>query len=569
MFKKEKIIEYKTCEWTWEDFPIYEKDLEMLDKLSPVIWWKKFYLLTPNLSPKAREINRLMFRNERKFYNIELENWKKEITTIHPLMRKNIVNIEEFNNYDFTTQWLDYSWEFFKDFKELLFSSPNASRLVAWMENSPYCNQEADDKNCHLNAGWHENEDSLYNTFAVKSKDVIDNYWVFKSENVYDSINIFDSSKVFFSNQIKNSFQVYFWYDLIWCQNVIFWNNLENKNYIYKNKQYSKEEWLNIKNDFLDKLKDYKKIEELKKEYNEFLEKTWKKEKFIIWSENVSWNIIRNSKNSFSSLYSEENENVRYINIAWNTKNSMDINSFAIWDKLYNVASWYNVFNSFFCASNLCCQNWFYNFSVDSIKFAFWCFWFWLKNKSYLILNKKYTKEEWEKTVVKIIEELKEKWIWWDFLNPELSPYPYNDSVAYEYYPIKKSIYLKDNKKINEKIENENWIWKVYILESDKFISKAIIHFWWERKINTFWRTKETEINISELVEKITFDKIPEIENIDESIINKVIICKKTKRPFRITKKELEFYKKYLIPIPRLHYDERHQNIINKKGIIK
>jgi hypothetical protein len=33
----EKIVEWRKCKWTGEDFPIFEKDIEMLKKLSPMI----------------------------------------------------------------------------------------------------------------------------------------------------------------------------------------------------------------------------------------------------------------------------------------------------------------------------------------------------------------------------------------------------------------------------------------------------------------------------------------------------------------------------------------------------
>lgn len=562
----EKIIETKVCKWTWEKFNIYEKDLEILEKLSPVIWWQKFLLPTPNLSPKAREINRLMFRNERNFYKIKTENWKSEISTIHPDMRKRIIDIENFNNYDFTKEWIDYTWNFLEDFRKLILKSPNQSRLIANMENSPYCNQEANNKNCYLNAWWFENEDSMYNTFATVSKDVVDNYWVFNSSIVYDSINIFSSSKVFFSTEVKDSYNCYFSYDLVWCQNVIFWSSLENKNYVFKNEVLSKEKWEEKYKEFKDKLKTRKWLNELKKEFEDFLKKAWKKEVFIESSENTYWNIIINSKSSFEVLYWNKNENIRYANIVWEVNDSMDINSFAYWDKVYNCASSGFVKSSISSSHIIYSDNIFYSFWVDSINHAFWCLWFWLKNKSYLILNKKYEKEEWEKIVQKIILELQEKWLWWKFLSPDLSPFPYNDTVAMEYYPIKKIMILEWNNIVSEKINSEDGIWTVYILEKDKFISKAIIDFWWVEKIHTYWRTKEIEVDIPKNMEKILWNEIPEIDTIDESILNKAIICEKSKRPFRIVKKELEFYKKYSLPIPSLHYNERHLNRIKMKS---
>jgi len=31
----EKVLEYRICQWTGEKFPIFEKDVEMIKKLSP------------------------------------------------------------------------------------------------------------------------------------------------------------------------------------------------------------------------------------------------------------------------------------------------------------------------------------------------------------------------------------------------------------------------------------------------------------------------------------------------------------------------------------------------------
>ncbi len=101
---------------------------------------------------------------------------------------------------------------------------------------------------------------------------------------------------------------------------------------------------------------------------------------------------------------------------------------------------------------------------------------------------------------------------------------------------------------------------------SDKFISNAIIDFWWTQKIKTKWRTKETEININDYNNILDIDAYTNIDEIDNNILEKVLICKISKRPFRIVKKELEFYKKYEIAIPNIHYDERHKNRINKKN---
>ncbi|MDP2670454.1 MAG: hypothetical protein Q8O99_06085 [bacterium] len=45
----------------------------------------------------------------------------------------------------------------------------------------------------------------------------------------------------------------------------------------------------------------------------------------------------------------------------------------------------------------------------------------------------------------------------------------------------------------------------------------------------------------------------------DDSIINKIILCEVSQKPFRIIKQELEFYRKHDLPLPRKHPELRHQ----------
>jgi hypothetical protein len=54
--------------------------------------------------------------------------------------------------------------------------------------------------------------------------------------------------------------------------------------------------------------------------------------------------------------------------------------------------------------------------------------------------------------------------------------------------------------------------------------------------------------------------KLPDaIDDVPDDILNWAIECEATKRPFRIIKQELDFYRKMKLPIPHLHPDERHR----------
>ena len=59
------------------------------------------------------------------------------------------------------------------------------------------------------------------------------------------------------------------------------------------------------------------------------------------------------------------------------------------------------------------------------------------------------------------------------------------------------------------------------------------------------------------------------IKDVDESILNQVIECEVSKRAFRITQSEYQFYKQMNIPLPRLHPDERNKNRLKKQNPMK
>ena len=61
-----------------------------------------------------------------------------------------------------------------------------------------------------------------------------------------------------------------------------------------------------------------------------------------------------------------------------------------------------------------------------------------LRHKKYCILNKQYTKEEYEKMVAKIIQHMQQTGEWGEFFPKELSPFAYNETIAYEYFPLEK-----------------------------------------------------------------------------------------------------------------------------------
>ena len=63
-----------------------------------------------------------------------------------------------------------------------------------------------------------------------------------------------------------------------------------------------------------------------------------------------------------------------------------------------------------------------------------------MKRNSFCILNKQYSESEYHARCSKIVEHMQETGEWGRFFPASISPFPYNTSVAFEYYPLEKEV---------------------------------------------------------------------------------------------------------------------------------
>jgi hypothetical protein len=154
-----------------------------------------------------------------------------------------------------------------------------------------------------------------------------------------------------------------------------------------------------------------------------------------------------------------------------------------------------------------------------------------LRHKEYCIFNKQYEKAEYEALVAKIIEQIQKACERGEFFSPSLSPFGYNESMAQESFPLKKS----------DLPTQHGYKWSNY----------------------------STDPKLPENAELLHPATIPEEERKalvnDDSILKKVIICEESQRPFTIQKLELAFYRKMSLPLPKLHPDIRHEKRMKQR----
>jgi len=145
----------------------------------------------------------------------------------------------------------------------------------------------------------------------------------------------------------------------------------------------------------------------------------------------------------------------------------------------------------------------------------------------YCILNKQYTKEEFEKLRAEIIEKMKREGIYGNFFPKELSPFGYNESSAMDEFPLEKEEALS-------------------------------LGFKWEDTPRGTYG-KET-------VDWKTFpDSILELPK-DFNVSREVFVCTECKKNYRIIEDELGFYRRMQIPIPRNCPECRHVRRFTNRG---
>jgi len=520
---KEKTIQTKQCKKCNSNFDITDKDLEFYKKVSPVFNWEKIQIPSPTLCPDCRQQRRLSFRNERNLYKRKCDATGKNIISIYsPDKEYKVYDLKFYlsDNWDALDYWTDFNFKknVFSQFNDLLKQVPRIPFFQSQNENSEYSNWAQKNRNCYMIFVSDYNEKCYYTNWVWYSTNALDCLWVNKSENCYQCIDCEKSYKCFYSQ------------DLVDCNNCYNCKWLIWKSFHIENKKYSKEEYL----EKISLIKDKKII-------------SWEKVLYFhwFWIENSTWDFLKNSKNSKNCFDSQELENTSNITYWVSIKDCQDW--YVVVDesnKCYEVISSINCSNTLFWYTTWYNSDCYYTDTCQNSKNLFWCTW--LRNKQYCILNKQYTKEEYNELVPKIIEKMKQDWEWWEFFPSSMSPFWYNETVAQEYFPISRDVALQHLENNQNKQESDK--------DSDRDV--AMLHLYDNKPIFNWSDYEPPKPNVEKI---ISADRLPDnIEDIPDDILNWAIECEITKKPFRIIKQELEFYRKHNLPVPRRHPDQRH-----------
>jgi hypothetical protein len=514
------------------------------------LFYEKIKVPPPTWCPECRMIRRLIWRNERSLYKKESDFTGKSIfsgyspDSLFKIYEDRIWNSDEWDPKEMGREY-DFSRPFIEQFMELHKSVPRPAIAVIDMVNSDYCNNATEGKNCYLLFSFAYCEDCMYGSRFSYCKDSLDSLFINKSEFVYESFQIDGSSHVFYSSLCKDSINVYFSKNLKNCQNCFGCVNLNNKNYCIFNEQYTKDEYSKKINEFA--IGSYSSVQEIKKQIKEFWLKFPNKFMSGISNYEVSGEYINNSKNVKKSYNVNGGEDIKYSQFLY-VPSSRDIYDTTLYgdnsENIYeSVHVGLNISNFLFCTDSwTSLSNISYCVYCTSSSDLFGCVG--IRKGQYMILNRQYTKSEYEELVPKIIRHMSDMpyidskgriYKYGEFFPSELSPFAYNETIAQEYYPLTKEQAIQQGYK---------------------------------------WKDKEERNYTIDIHTEDIPDSITDIE--DQDILNKVIECshkgtcnQQCTEAFKIIPEELSFYRRMNLPLPHLCPNCRHYERLAQRNPMK
>lgn len=506
----------QTCRQCLTAFDITDADLAFLDKVSPVFNGKKEAIPPPTHCPDCRLQRRLAFRNQIYVFSRTssfsgkpiFSMWPEEV--VFPVYDNDEWWGDGWDAMDYTRPF-DFNQPFFSQFNALRTVVPHVSRSVTNIQNSDYCNNAGEIKNCYMVFNTTGGEDGMYCEMMNSARDCIDCTRVPNAELCYDCSACGGSYNIQSSQGALNCSDSFFLHDCVACKHCFGCVNIMRREYCIFNEQKTKEEYEMFLRSI--DLQSYEQREAMRQRFEQFVLSLPRPELKVFQSEDASGNYISNCKDTHDSFWMRNTESVKYC---YNLGDAKDCQDYSVWgDKaelLYEcVSCGINATHLLFCyevmngTSNMSyCQ------TCVGCHDCFGCMG--LRKKQYCIFNQQYSKEEYERLVPQIIEHMRSTGEWGEFFPITRETGPYNYSLAQRYFPLTR-----------EEAESRGLQWHEHqIPEAAQAIEASQLS-----------------------------DRLPPT---DDPIIVK---SARSGRPFKITSREIKRYRQLNVPLPRLTYDER------------
>lgn len=527
----------RICENCKAEFTLDTGDFAVFEKMN---------VPPPTWCPPCRFQRRLLFLNNRELYKRVCGLCGKSMVTMYaPESRAKVYC----NHCWWSDRWdgaeyardYDPSRPFLEQVRELYEATPqmaletNQPTLV----NSDYVNHSATAKNCYLIFGADECENVLYSELMLHNKDSMDSTMFSFSELCYGLVICGKCFRAFFSEDCESCHNIYFSKDCAGCSDCFGCVGLRNKRYHIWNQPYSKEAYQERLKEM--KINSYRALAELKKKAQDFWLSHPRRFTHALRNANVTGEYVYESKNS-KDIYDvavgiEDSRYTQLLTMS-GTKDACD---YTLWgngvQRVYEVMvageGVDNIKFSFQIWPNA--HDIEYSTTVMSSSNMFGCAN--IRNKQYCILNKEYTKADYEALRERIIRDMNERpymdrigrrYPYGEFFPPEFSLFGYNETYAADFFPL------------------------------DRAAAEQKGFSWYEAKPSAHVPARKAA------------DLPDTIAETDDAVLQELVGCADCGKAFRIISAELAFLRRFDLPAPRqcpnCRYKERWRRI-NMPGL--
>jgi hypothetical protein len=247
----------------------------------------------------------------------------------------------------------------------------------------------------------------------------------------------------------------------------------------------------------------------------------------LINTENSSGVYLKNCSNAYQCFFSEGIQDCGYVFQGFNSRDCWQ--GIAIDSELSYRSLAVGSYNDLFSYVNVGGSSNLYSFGLmNSCSHCFGCVA--LKGKSYCVLNRQYSKEEYLELTPRIAAYMQATGEWGEYFPPALSPHSYRCSVACEFCaPLEPSELKRRGYRLDEVEEPDS---------------------------------HPEALSTSSLPEHVR-DLKP------EELLGKHFKCSLSGRAFNFQRRELDFYIKHNLPLPTRCWRERIRELIAKRPLIE
>lgn len=527
----------RTCIHCGTPFEITQSDLAFYEAIAPTFAGKKYPIPPPTHCPNCRQQRRVAMANQLNLFERKCDlTGATIISNFHPGSPYKVYRSEDW----YSDRWdpmayrrdFDFSRPFFEQFQELSLAVPRPQlhKAFEFDENADYTNYAGRNKNCYLIFDSEDNRDCYYCYSINATESCMECFRIRTGELLYWCIDCVQCYRCSFAQDSENCSDCVFIKNCIGCKHCLMCSNLRNKEHYVENKPVSKEQF----EKFRALLSSASSLQSAKERFEKLKLEYPQKYMHGVQNEDVTGDYLTNCKHATHCFDSPDLWDCKYVYQAFGwLRNCMDIQETGEGERMFEAAfCGYKTFNLNFCVHSLGGQtDMYYCMHSPHSRNLFGCVG--CRHKEYCVFNKQYSKDAYEKLIARIIEHMQKTGEWGQFFPVGLSVFPYNLTLAQDYFPLPR-----------EDVQKNKWQWF-----DDPTFAKATVG---KGEVHPHYLGPVVEIPDT-------------INDVKDNVCDKILRCS-CNRLYKIIPQELRLYRKMQFPLPRSCFHCRHRERFAKRN---